>query len=70
MAFNPYIDFYGGADSQPGPMVKQLKSLGIKAPLMGGEMVHTPTFLKIAGDAAVGTIASLAGLPLDDMPGG
>ena len=51
-------------------MVKQMKTLGIKAPLMGGEMVHTPTFLKIAGDAANGTIASLAGLPLDQMPGG
>jgi branched-chain amino acid transport system substrate-binding protein len=69
-AVNPDLVYYGGADSQAGPMVKQMKSLGIKAPLMGGEMVHTPTFLKIAGDAAEGTIASLAGLPLDDMPGG
>jgi branched-chain amino acid transport system substrate-binding protein len=69
-AVNPDLVYYGGADSQAAPMVKQMKSLGIKAPLMGGEMVHTPTFLKIAGDAAEGTIASLAGLPLDDMPGG
>ena len=67
---NPDLVYYGGADSQAAPMVKQMKSLGVKAPLMGGEMVHTPTFLKIAGPAAEGTIASLAGLPLDDMPGG
>ncbi len=67
---NPDLIYYGGADSQAAPMVKQMKTLGIKAPLMGGEMVHTPTFLKIAGPAAEGTIASLAGLPLDDMPGG
>ncbi|MEX3956180.1 amino acid/amide ABC transporter substrate-binding protein (HAAT family) [Trinickia symbiotica] len=67
---NPDLIYFGGADSQAAPMVKQMKSLGIKAPLMGGEMVHTPTFLKIAGPAAEGTIASLAGLPLDDMPGG
>jgi branched-chain amino acid transport system substrate-binding protein len=67
---NPDLIYYGGADSQAGPMVKQMKTLGIKAPLMGGEMVHTPTFIKIAGDAANGTIASLAGLPLDEMPGG
>ncbi len=67
---NPDLVYYGGADSQAAPMVKQMKSLGIKAPLMGGEMVHTPTFLKIAGPSAEGTIASLAGLPLDDMPGG
>ena len=51
-------------------MVKQMKALGIKAPLMGGEMVHTPTFIQIAGDAANGTVASLAGLPLEEMPGG
>ncbi|CAG9274036.1 branched-chain amino acid ABC transporter substrate-binding protein [Paraburkholderia unamae] len=69
-AMNPDLVYFGGADSQAAPMVKQMKSLGIKAPLMGGEMVHTPTFLKIAGDAANGTVASLAGLPLDQMPGG
>ncbi|TKC83573.1 branched-chain amino acid ABC transporter substrate-binding protein [Trinickia terrae] len=69
-AANPDLIYYGGADSQAGPMVKQMKTLGMKAPLMGGEMVHTPTFLQVAGDAADGTIASLAGLPLDDMPGG
>jgi branched-chain amino acid transport system substrate-binding protein len=67
---NPDLIYYGGADSQAAPMVKQMKQLGIKAPLMGGEMVHTPSFLKIGGPAAEGTIASLAGLPLDQMPGG
>jgi branched-chain amino acid transport system substrate-binding protein len=69
-AANPDLVYYGGADSQAAPMVKQMKSLGMKAPLMGGEMVKTPTFLSIAGDAANGTVASLAGLPLDEMPGG
>jgi branched-chain amino acid transport system substrate-binding protein len=67
---NPELIYFGGADSQAAPMVKQMRQLNIKAPLMGGEMVRTPTFLKIAGPAAEGTIASLAGLPLDDMPGG
>jgi branched-chain amino acid transport system substrate-binding protein len=67
---NPDLVYYGGADSQAAPMVKQMKSLGMKAPLMAGEMVKTPTFLSIAGDAANGTVASLAGLPLDEMPGG
>jgi branched-chain amino acid transport system substrate-binding protein len=67
---NPDLIYYGGADSQAAPMAKQMKQLGIKAPLMGGEMVHTPTFIKLAGDAANGTVASLAGLPLEEMPGG
>jgi branched-chain amino acid transport system substrate-binding protein len=62
--------YYGGADSQAGPMVKQMKTLGFRAPLMAGEMVKTDTFVKIAGDAAEGTVASLAGLPMNEMPGG
>ncbi|HEY1610588.1 MAG TPA: branched-chain amino acid ABC transporter substrate-binding protein [Paraburkholderia sp.] len=69
-ASNPDLIYYGGADSQAAPMDKQMKTLGLRAPLMGGEMVHTPTFLKIAGEGADGTIASLAGLPLEQMPGG
>ena len=69
-AAKPDLVYYGGADSQAAPMVKQMKALGMTAPLMSGEMVKTPTFLKIAGNAAEGTIASLAGLPLDEMPGG
>jgi branched-chain amino acid transport system substrate-binding protein len=69
-AARPDVIYYGGADSQAGPMVKQMKTLGIKAPLMAGEMVKTDTFLKIAGPDADGTVASLAGLPLDQMPGG
>ncbi len=67
---NPDLVYFGGADSQAGPMAKQMKTLGLRAPLMGGEMVKTDTFLQIAGDAADGTVASLAGLPLDQMPGG
>jgi branched-chain amino acid transport system substrate-binding protein len=36
----------------------------------GGEMIKSPNFLKLAGPAADGAIASLAGLPLTKMPGG
>lgn len=66
----PQAVFYGGADAQAAPLVKQMRTLGMKATLMGGEMVKTDTFVKIAGNAADGTVASLAGLPLAQMPGG
>ncbi len=62
--------FFGGADAQAAPMVKQMHALGMKQTLMAGEMVKSDTFLKIAGPAADGTVVSLAGLPLDQMPGG
>lgn len=66
----PDVVFFGGADAQAGPMARQIKQLGIKATLMGGEMVKSPNFITLAGDAAEGTVASLAGLPLAQMPGG
>jgi branched-chain amino acid transport system substrate-binding protein len=69
-ANNPDGVFYGGADAQAAPMVKQMRALDIKSTLMGGEMVKSDTFLKIAGPAADGVVASLAGLPMDNMPGG
>ncbi|HTJ95237.1 MAG TPA: branched-chain amino acid ABC transporter substrate-binding protein [Pararobbsia sp.] len=62
--------FYGGADAQAAPMIKQMKELNIKSTLMGGEMVKSDTFLKVAGNAADGVVASLAGLPMENMPGG
>ena len=70
MGTNPDVVFYGGADAQSAPMAKQMKRLGLKAPLVSGEMTKTPTFLQLAGSDAEGTVASLAGLPLDQMPKG
>ncbi|MGI4813339.1 MAG: branched-chain amino acid ABC transporter substrate-binding protein [Janthinobacterium lividum] len=67
---HPDAIYYGGADAQAAPMVKQMRSLGMKAVLIAGEMVKTETFLKLAGPAAEGSVASLAGLPLTEMPGG
>ncbi|MBE9607937.1 branched-chain amino acid ABC transporter substrate-binding protein [Chitinilyticum piscinae] len=66
----PDLIFFGGTDVQSGPMVKQKLRLGLQAPLVSGEMTRSDTFLKLAGTEAEGTIASLAGLPLDKMPGG
>lgn len=64
------VIFFGGADAQSGPMAKQKKRLGITAPLVSGEMTRSDTFLKLAGADAEGTIASMAGVPLEQMPGG
>ncbi|HET8707179.1 MAG TPA: branched-chain amino acid ABC transporter substrate-binding protein [Pseudomonadales bacterium] len=62
--------FYGGMDAQGAPMVKQMRTLGISLPLMGGDGIHTAEFMTLAGDAADGVTASLPGVPLDQMPGG
>ena len=51
-------------------MVKQMSELGIKAKFMGGDGMQTPNFIKLAGNAAEGAMASMPGLPKDQMPGG
>ncbi len=67
---NADLLFYGGMDAQAAPMVKQMRTLGISLPLMAGDGSHTAEFMTLAGDAADGVIASLPGVPLDQMPGG
>ena len=47
----PDIIFFGGMDAVGGPMMKQMKSLGIKAKFMGGDGVCTNEMIKLAGDA-------------------
>ncbi|TEA78058.1 branched-chain amino acid ABC transporter substrate-binding protein [Allopusillimonas ginsengisoli] len=66
----PDAIFFGGLDAQSGPMRRQMVRLGIDAPLVSGEMTRSETFLKLAGDAANGTYASLAGVPLKQMAKG
>jgi branched-chain amino acid transport system substrate-binding protein len=67
---NPDLIFYGGMDAQAGPMMKQVKNLGLTAKYLAGDGVQTPEFVKLAADAAEGAYASSPGVPLDQMPGG
>jgi branched-chain amino acid transport system substrate-binding protein len=69
-ARKPDLVFYGGMDAQGAPMVKQLRSLGIKARFLGGDGVQTSEFLKLTGSQAEDVTASSPGLPIDSMPGG
>jgi len=47
----PDVVFFGGMDAVAGPMLKQMKSLGIKAKFMGGDGICTTDLIKFAGDA-------------------
>ncbi|MEY4592446.1 MAG: hypothetical protein RIR18_1341, partial [Pseudomonadota bacterium] len=66
----PDLVFFGGMDSQGGPLVKQMKELGIKSALLGGDGICTPEFAKLAGAAAEGQLCSLPGMPLDKLAKG
>jgi branched-chain amino acid transport system substrate-binding protein len=62
--------FFGGMDAQGGPLVKQMKDLGIKAKFLGGDGVCTPEFMKLGGPAADGEYCSLPGVPLEQLAKG
>lgn len=68
-ATQPDVIFYGGMDAQAGPLAKQMQRLGLKAKLMGGDGWQTPEFIKLAGEASEGQLASSCGVPRDKMPG-
>lgn len=67
---NPDLVFYGGMDSQSGPMMKQVKNLGLKSTYLTGDGGQTAQFLSLAGTEGNGAYASSPGVPLDNMPGG
>jgi len=69
-AKQPDLLFYGGMDAQAGPMVAQMKTLAVKAKVLAGDGAQSPEFIKLAGAAADGVLASSPGVPLDKMPGG
>jgi ABC-type branched-subunit amino acid transport system substrate-binding protein len=47
----PDIVFFGGMDAVGGPMLKQMKSLGINVKFMGGDGICTSELAALAGDA-------------------
>jgi len=49
-AKKPDLIFFGGMDSVAGPMLKQIKALGIPAVFMGGDGMCTDALSRLAGD--------------------
>jgi branched-chain amino acid transport system substrate-binding protein len=49
---NPDLVFFGGMDSVGGPLLRQMKALGIKTKLMGGDGICTEAMPKLAGPTA------------------
>ena len=49
-AKKPDIVFFGGMDAVAGPMLKQMKQLGIKAKFMGGDGICSSGLVDLAGD--------------------
>lgn len=69
-AHDPDLVFYGGMDTQSGPLLAQMRALGMNAVYLSGDGSRSQAFLQLAGASAEGAIASTPGLPLEQMPGG
>ena len=69
-AAKPDVVMFGGMDAVAGPMAKQMKQLGIKAPLVGGDGACSPEFIKLAGDASGALTCSMAGEAVEKLAKG
>jgi len=64
---NPGAVYYGGEYPEAGPLSKQMKANGLNVPLMGGDGIYDPTFIKLAGSKSNGDLATSVGAPTDQI---
>lgn len=65
---NPQIIYFGGLYSEGGLITRQAKELGLQVPIVGGDGIFTPEYIKIGGSATEGDYASMVGLPPEKLP--
>jgi branched-chain amino acid transport system substrate-binding protein len=63
----PQAVYYGGEFPQAGPLSNQMKAAGLNVPLMGGDGIYDPNFIKLAGSKSEGDLATSVGAPLDQL---
>ncbi|MEW6202108.1 MAG: branched-chain amino acid ABC transporter substrate-binding protein [bacterium] len=64
---NPQAIYYGGMYSEAGLITKQAKELGFNVPLIGGDGIFSPEYMKIGGKATEGDIATMIGAPPEEL---
>jgi branched-chain amino acid transport system substrate-binding protein len=62
---SPEAVYYGGEYPQAGPLSKQMKSAGLKVPLMGGDGIYSGEFIKLGGTD--GDLATSVGAPVETL---
>ena len=69
-AKNPDVIVFGGMAATGGPFAKQARELGIKAKIVSGDGVCSPTLYELAGDAVENIICSTVGVPKESLKDG
>jgi branched-chain amino acid transport system substrate-binding protein len=60
--------YYGGQYDEAQLITKQLKAAGVNIPLMGGDGIFSDTYIKVAGKASEGDLATSVGVPVTTLP--
>ncbi len=66
----PSAIYYGGEYPQAGPLSQQAKAQGLNIPLMGGDGIVDPEYVKLAGATAAGDLATSVGAPTEATEAG
>jgi len=66
-AKNQDIILFGGMAATGGPFAKQAKELGIKAKIIGGDGICSPTLYELAGDAVENIVCSTVGITKESL---
>jgi branched-chain amino acid transport system substrate-binding protein len=70
-ATSPQAIYYGGAHTEGALISRQAKAMGMKIPVIGGDMLNSEEYIKLATPAsAEGDICTALGLPLAQQPKG
>ncbi len=70
-AKKPQAIFYGGYSPQGGPMLRQMKQLGLNVMLLGGDGICAPEMGRLAGDAISDqVVCTQGGAMLDKLASG
>ncbi len=64
----PQLIYWGGDYAGGGPIVRQARGVGEKAPIILSEANLDPEYLRVAGEAAEGTYITFLGSPTELLP--
>jgi len=64
---NPEAVYYGGEFPQSGPLSQQAKAAGLNVPVMGGDGMYSPNYIKLAGKTSEGDLATSVGAPTETL---
>ncbi|HLZ38194.1 MAG TPA: branched-chain amino acid ABC transporter substrate-binding protein, partial [Mycobacteriales bacterium] len=65
---SPQMVYYGGEYPESSLLSNQMKAKGLRVPLMGGDGMFDPTYIKNAGKASEGDYATSVGAPAASLP--